>query len=237
MASTCCCSCFLVSVVEAGELDAHARLRHRTSGQPPRCGLVRASSQKVMFRTFPTGKGQHGLDITATAVYVCRLRVHVRPHALLIADFNGKGNPLSRETFSCLRAVGAIRETASVPADGGCSISFCQGQGCPSSMLTPTSIFCACPGIDHPYHLAAGFFVAKLHSDYVPRLQLCFQARELGAMIADVSGLSILGEWTTVRVHSKDSDREVHVNSGFWFVGHADSSDASCSSKPLSIKS
>jgi hypothetical protein len=77
------------------------------------------------------------------------------------------------------------------------------------------------PRIHHPYHLAARLFVVKLHSDNVPGLELSFQSGELGAVIADVSGMSILGEWTTVRVHSKHSNREVYVNAGLWLVCHA----------------
>ena len=47
-------------------------------------------------------------------------------------------------------------------------------------------------GIDHPYDLAASFLVADLDSDHVSRLQLGFQAGELGPVMADVPGLGMV---------------------------------------------
>jgi hypothetical protein len=67
------------------------------------------------------------------------------------------------------------------------------------------------PGIDHPYHLAAGFLFANLHPDYVSRLQWSLQAEELGPMMADIPGLDTLQEWATIRTHAKHSDGQLYV--------------------------
>ncbi len=59
--------------------------------------------------------------------------------------------------------------------------------------------------------------VADLDRDHVSRLQMSFQAGDLGTMMADVAGLGMVEEWTTVRSHAKHSDRQLYVQPGLWF--------------------
>lgn len=205
--------------VEARELDAHPDSAIASPDNRRGVDWLRIQPEGDV-QDFSHGQGQHGLDITATAVDVCRLGSHVRPHTLLIPDLNGKGDPLSREISLVLRSWRGSGDRVS--PSGWRGIQFLlPGARLPLEHFDAHIDLLRRSGIHHPYHLAARFFVAKLHSDNVPGLELSFQSRELGAMIADVSGMSVLGKWTTVRVHSKDSDREVHVNPGFWLVGHA----------------
>ncbi len=97
---------------------------------------------------------------------------------------------------------------------------FFPGTGLALDQVYSHCNFLRLPGVDHPDHLAAGFLVADLHPDYVSRLQRSLQAGELGAMMADIPGLGILQEWTTIRTHAKHSDRQLYIQSGLWFVRH-----------------
>ena len=72
-------------------------------------------------------------------------------------------------------------------------------------------------GIDHPYTLQRAFLSPTWTADHVSRLQLSFQAGDLGPMMADVAGLGVVEEWTTVRSHAKHSDRQLYVQPGLWF--------------------
>ena len=40
-------------------------------------------------------------------------------------------------------------------------------------------------------------------------------------MIADIAGVGILKEWTIIRAHAKHSDRQIYVDSRFWFRCHS----------------
>jgi hypothetical protein len=72
-------------------------------------------------------------------------------------------------------------------------------------------------GVHHPYDLAACFRVADLHCNHVSRLQLSFQTGDLGPVMTDVASLGAVDEWTTVRSHTKHSDRQLYVQPGLWF--------------------
>jgi hypothetical protein len=94
---------------------------------------------------------------------------------------------------------------------------FFPGAGLPFEQADSHFNFLRLPSIDHPDDLAAGFFVTELDADDLSRFQAALQARELGAMMANVSGPNILQEWTTLCTHPKYSDRQLDIQPGFWF--------------------
>ena len=212
MVSICCCSRSRVSSsrpVNSMPMPTPPSQDRTTAGVL----TLSASSQKVMFKTLPTGSGQHGLDITATTAYVCRFRLHVRADAVLVAYFDGKGNPVPRKLSLVVARTARLARRGS-GACSVCCISFSQGQGCPSTRFTPTSIFCACPASTTQITLQRAFLSPTWTADHVSRLQLSLQAGELGPVMADVPGLGVVQEWTTVRTHAKHSDRQLYIQPG-----------------------
>ena len=146
------------------------------------------------------------------------LRLHVRAHAVLVAYFNGKGNPVPRK-FSLIVSIG--RRDREGPVQRALAAVCCHflfpGAGLPFDQVYSHFDFLGLSGIDYPDDLAAGFLSPSWTADYVSRLQVSFQAGDLGAMMADVAGLGIVEEWTTVCAHAKHSDRQLYIQPGLWF--------------------
>ena len=111
--------------------------------------------------------------MSADFVFMCE------PDAILVAYFDGKGNPVpGKLSLVFVERVGR-RNSGGAVARRSCCHLFFPGTGLPLDQVYSHLDFLRLPGIDHPYHLAAGFLFADLHPDYVSRLQLVSRPESL----------------------------------------------------------
>lgn len=200
--------------VETRKLNAHTHstiaspdLGSRTDG----FGMQPESNfQKVVHR-----ERHPSLDITAAAGDVRRFGTHARPGAPLIPDLDGKWDAVPRKFPLLTRCrLGSGHEVARAgPLDGDFLLP---GTGLP---LHQSHSYFNSPrrsGINYIHDLAARLLAAEMRPDDVSQSKLRFQSGKLGAVIAYIPRMHLLGERTMVRAHAKHSDHEVYIKAGFW---------------------